>query len=122
MDLVRAYCGYLEEAYLLFLRPYCTLKLAERMRRPQKKVHAADTGLRNAVCFSGSPDRGRVAETAAWGATVRRQTGEVFYWKGKSEVDRDRLHPPVAVSAGVKVQPAPKDLATDYGTYRRSSR
>lgn len=86
LDLVRAYARHLEEAFLLALLPYHSLKTAERLRRPQK-VHAIDTGLRNAVCLSDSADRGRVAETAAYLALRRRASDGIFYWAGRHEVD-----------------------------------
>jgi len=85
LDLVRSYCGYLQEAFLVDFLPYYSLKMGERIRRPQK-VYSIDTGLRNAVCLSGSPDRGRLAETVAYGA-LSQEEGDLFYWKGVTEVD-----------------------------------
>jgi hypothetical protein len=86
LDLARAYCLYLEEAFLLTLLPFYSLKTAERLRRP-RKVHAVDTGLRNAVSLSGSLDRGRLAETAVANALTREADDGLYYWQGKGEVD-----------------------------------
>ena len=94
-DLAASHCGYLEEAFLAAFLPFCSLKLAERARRPQK-VHALDTGLRNAVCLTGSPDHGRVAESAVWASLSRAPDAQLFYWKGKQEVD-------LAIRRGTKV-------------------
>ena len=57
LDLTRAYCGHLQEAFLVDFLPYFSLKAAERRRRPQK-VHAVDVGLRRVVSLSASEDRG----------------------------------------------------------------
>ncbi len=84
-DLVRDYCDYLAEAYLVAFLPFCSFKEAERQRRPQK-CHAWDTGLRNALCL-GRRDLGRVAESAVWRSMASRSPEPVTYWKGKQEVD-----------------------------------
>lgn len=86
LDLVRAYCSYLQEAYLVAFLPYYSLKVAERQRRPQK-VHAIDTGVRNAVVLSGSPDWGRLAETSVWSGLARDERLGLYHWKGGGEVD-----------------------------------
>ncbi len=86
LEAARAYCGYLEEAFLVSFVPFYTLKTAERQRRP-RKVHAVDPGLRNAVSLTGSPDRGRLIETVAYNALAREQQDGLFYWKGEGEVD-----------------------------------
>ena len=86
VDMVRSYCAYLEEAFVVELLPYFSLKTAERRRRPQK-VHAVDTGLRNAVCLTGAPDAGRLAETAVHAALASLPNDGLYYWKGKQEVD-----------------------------------
>ncbi len=85
-ELARTYCAYLEQAFLVSFVPFFTLKTAERLRRPQK-VYAVDTGLRNAVCLTGSPDRGRLMETAVHSALDRVRHDGLFYWKDEVEVD-----------------------------------
>ncbi len=86
LDLARAYCEYLEEAFLVAFAPYYSLKTAERLRRP-RKVYALDLGLRNAVALTGSPDRGRLAESAVYNALARGQNDGLYYFKGRGEVD-----------------------------------
>jgi predicted AAA+ superfamily ATPase len=81
-----AYCGYLEEAFLVSFAPFYTLKTAERVRRP-RKVHAVDPGLRNAVSMSASPDRGRLMETVAHNALAAEEQDGLFYWRDEGEVD-----------------------------------
>ncbi|MEK7865744.1 MAG: ATP-binding protein [Planctomycetota bacterium] len=86
LDMVRSYCGFLEEAFLVRFLPFFSLKAAERQRRPQK-VHAVDLGVRNAVCLSASPDLGRLAETAVVNALDREPHDGLFYWKERQEAD-----------------------------------
>ena len=86
MESARAYCNYLEEAFLVCFVPFYTLKTAERLRRP-RKVHAVDPGLRNAVSLTGSPDRGRLTETVVHNALAAEEQDGLYYWKGEGEVD-----------------------------------
>ena len=46
-----------------------------------------DSGLRNAVAITGSPDRGRLAETVALQALARDETDGLYYWRGEGEID-----------------------------------
>jgi predicted AAA+ superfamily ATPase len=86
VDFARACFSHLEEAFLVHFLPAYSLKAAERARNPQK-VHAVDTGLRNVVCISASPDRGRLAETAVVAAMRRLENDGLYYWKAGREVD-----------------------------------
>ena len=86
LDMAVAYSGHLEDAYLIRFLPFLSLKAAQRRRNP-KKVHATDTGLRNAVCMTGSPDRGRLAETVVHQALRAAGRDELFYWRGDGEID-----------------------------------
>lgn len=86
LDLARAYCSHLEEAYLVSFLPYFSLKASERQRHP-RKVHACDLGLRNVVGLTGSPDWGRRAETAVHNALQRLHRDDLFYGVDRGEVD-----------------------------------
>jgi len=85
-DLARSYCAYLEEAFLVAFAEHYSLKTSERLRRP-RKVHAVDLGLRNAVGLTGSPDRGRLAESAVFQALAREPNDGLYHWQGDGEVD-----------------------------------
>ena len=103
LDLVRHYCQYLSEAFLIRLLPFYSLKAGERQRRPQK-IHALDTGLRNAVAMTGSPDYGRMTESAVFSALLKRGDTDLHYWKGRGEVDLvvrrgTRVHQLIQVAA-----------------------
>ncbi len=86
LDLVRSYCSYLEEAFLIRLLPHYSLKVAKRRRRPQK-VHAYDLGLRAIASLSESPDWGHLAETAVFQHLARHHHENIYYWSGTREVD-----------------------------------
>lgn len=86
VELARTYCGYLEEAFLVSFAEIYSLKTADRLRNP-RKVHAVDTGLRNAVAMSGTPDRGRLAETAVFQHLARQSQDGLYYWQGQGEID-----------------------------------
>jgi hypothetical protein len=86
LDLARNYCAYLEEAFLVSFAEHYSLKTAERLRRP-RKVHAVDLGLRNAVGLTGSPDRGRLAESAVFQALSREPEDGLYHWRADGEVD-----------------------------------
>jgi hypothetical protein len=86
LELIRSYCQYLEEAFLVHFVPFYSLKTGEEVRRP-RKVHALDPGLRNAVCLTGSPDRGYLAESVVHNALLAQAPDSLFYWEGTGEVD-----------------------------------
>lgn len=80
--------GYLraaEEAFLLFACPYFTFS-SRKSRVRNAKYYPVDTGLRNAVISSFSPDLGKSLECAAFLA-LKKKFGDVFYWRGRREVD-----------------------------------
>lgn len=85
-DLAINYCRYIQEAYMIDLLPFYSLKASIRQRHPQK-VYALDLGLRNVVSFAHSSDEGHQVETLVYHC-LRRQYGEnVFYWSGEGEID-----------------------------------
>ena len=108
VDLGKAYCSFLEEAFLVDFLDFHTLKTAERLRRP-RKVHAVDMGLRNAVCISGSADRGRLAESMVLSGLRREEPDAIGWWKGNGEVD-------FVVRQGNAVTELVQVTSTDDGT------
>ncbi|MFA6330098.1 MAG: ATP-binding protein [Candidatus Micrarchaeia archaeon] len=86
LDSARDYLFYLENAFLLHSLPYFSTSQKETLYR-NKKIYASDTGLRNAVSKSITPDSGRLAENAAY-LKLRETCGnDICYWRGKKEVD-----------------------------------
>lgn len=85
IDSVQAYMSYLEEAFMIFQIPLFSYSIKKQEYNP-KKIYAADTGLRNSVCFSHSKDQGKLAETLVF-LELKKHTQELFYWQGKQEID-----------------------------------
>lgn len=82
---VKNYVSFLEESFLLFeMRKYdASLK---KQYVSEKKIYAVDNGLRNAISFSASEDRGRMLENAVY-MELRRRGKDAFFFKEKRECD-----------------------------------
>ncbi|MCD4808342.1 MAG: ATP-binding protein, partial [Methanosarcinales archaeon] len=86
LETISEYIAYMTEAYLLYAVPIYSPSLKVQSVNP-KKIYCIDTGLRNAVSFKFSEDRGRLAENAVF-VELKRRKKEVFYWKSDAgEVD-----------------------------------
>lgn len=77
------YLEYFEDAYALFTVPMFTDNLREQHRNP-RKIYNVDIGLKNAMTIS--KDSGRALENAVF-LELRRNNRDIYYWKGKQEVD-----------------------------------
>ena len=86
LDKAQSYCSFLQEAFLVDFLPFFSLKTSERNRHPFK-VHAVDLGLRNITALTGSPDIGRLMETAVCHQIKNKHKNPLYYWSGKHEVD-----------------------------------
>ena len=82
---VRDYIGFLEEAYLIFeiFRYDFSLK---KQYIHEKKLYCIDTGIRNAVAFRFSGDRGRLLENLVFIELLRRGKS-VYFFKNFKECD-----------------------------------
>lgn len=76
---------YAREVFLVQTTDYFSYSFAEQKASPYK-VYAIDSGLYNAVSFRFSENIGRIFENLVY-LVLRRQGADVFYWKGKGEVD-----------------------------------
>jgi len=76
---------YAREVFLVQTTDYFSHSFTEQKANPYK-VYAIDPGLYNAVSFRFSENLGRIFENVVYLA-LRRKGKEVFYWKGKGEVD-----------------------------------
>lgn len=79
------YIQYLEEAYMSFEVRHFDYSIKRAIRRPSK-YYMVDTGLRNAMCGSLTPDRGKLLENVVY-LYLRTIYDDVFYWSGKREID-----------------------------------
>ncbi|MFO7599225.1 MAG: ATP-binding protein [Candidatus Desulfacyla sp.] len=76
---------YAREVFLVQTTDYFSYSFAEQKSNPYK-VYAIDPGLYNAVSFRFSENIGRLFENVVYLA-LRAKGHEIFYWKGKGEVD-----------------------------------
>ncbi|MCX6666252.1 MAG: ATP-binding protein [Euryarchaeota archaeon] len=86
IETVEKYLEYLKESYLILTLDVFSYKTKIQFKQ-NKKVYCIDTGLRNAVSFKISEDRGRLAENLVC-VELKRRSKEIYYWKNsKHEVD-----------------------------------
>lgn len=85
-NIIQDYCQYLQEAYLIELMPFFSIKAAERLRHPQK-VHAVDLGLRNLLAISSSEDIGKQIETLVHNHLQQNTMDDLYYYKHDGEID-----------------------------------
>ena len=114
------YLRFLENAYLIFQAKFFSYSVTETMlvQKP-RKIYAIDNGMRNAVSFPLSKDEGRLAENLVFLA-LRREHGEVYYWKGRGEVDfvikhRDQTLTAINVCLGAQVPAREKAALEEFG-------
>ncbi|MHA1673837.1 MAG: ATP-binding protein [Promethearchaeota archaeon] len=85
-DTTAHYLQLLENALMIKIISRFSYKLKIQFRQ-NKKVYAVDNGLRNAVSFHTTKDRGKYAENLVCMELLRRKK-EIYYWKDdKHEVD-----------------------------------
>jgi len=81
----RDYVGFLEEAYLIFeiFRYDFSLK---KQYIHEKKIYCIDTGMRNAVAFRFSDDKGRLLENLVF-IELQRRGNPVYFFRNPKECD-----------------------------------
>lgn len=82
---VRDYVGYLEEAYLVFELFKYDYSLKKQYVN-DKKIYCIDNGMRNAVGFRFSDDRGRLLENLVFIELLRRNQN-IYFFKNAGECD-----------------------------------
>jgi predicted AAA+ superfamily ATPase len=84
-DTASSYVSYCENAYLIFSCPYFSFSEKQRVRR-NNKYYPVDSALRRASITKSGFDIGKDFELMFFLA-LKRRFKDVYYWKGKSEVD-----------------------------------
>jgi len=84
-DTVSLYLDAIEGAYLAFSCPYFVWSERKRSVR-NKKYYPVDTGLRRVAVTRTGEDRGKMLECATF-ILLRKRFRDVYYWRGKGEVD-----------------------------------
>lgn len=82
---VRNYVGFLEESYLVFELYKYDYSL-KKQYTSDKKMYVIDNGMRNAVAFNFSEDRGRLLENLVF-LELKRKGDEMYFFKDKFECD-----------------------------------
>lgn len=85
VDTAATYLEACENAYLLFACPFFAWSERKRGQR-NKKYYPIDTGLRRVAVTATGRDRGKALECATF-IELRKRFRDVFYWRGKGEVD-----------------------------------
>ena len=84
-DTAASYVDACQDAYLIFDVPFFAWSERQRASR-NHKYYPVDTGLRRVVVSGAGTDRGKALECATQ-LVLRRRYGEVYYWRGRGEVD-----------------------------------
>jgi predicted AAA+ superfamily ATPase len=82
---VKNYIEFMQEAFLLFELHGYNFSLKKQIRSG-KKIFAIDNGLRNAVSFYFSEDKGRLLENLVF-IELKRRGKDIYYFRGKGECD-----------------------------------
>ena len=84
-DTIYEYTNYLQDAYTFFTIPIFKNSVKAENRHP-KKIFAIDNGFRELFDASISKDYSKLYENLTF-LHLRRQSDEIYYYKGKQEVD-----------------------------------
>ena len=85
VDTAGLYIEAAESAYLVMSCPFFAWSARKRVSR-NRKFYPVDTGLRRVSVTATGQDRGKQLECATFLA-LRRRFHDVFYWRGRGEVD-----------------------------------
>jgi predicted AAA+ superfamily ATPase len=85
VETVSSYLDACEQAYLIFSVPFFGYSQSKTLQR-NKKYYAIDSGLRHSVLLSRAADIGKDFENYVF-LQLKKKYNDVFYWKGKREVD-----------------------------------
>jgi predicted AAA+ superfamily ATPase len=77
--------AYLEDAYALFSVPIFRNSIKEEQRNP-KKIYAIDNGFKKIYDYAIGQDKSKLYENIVF-LHLRRQTKNIYYYKGNQEVD-----------------------------------
>lgn len=95
VETIERYSSFLESAYLIFFNKMFNYSLKKQMAN-ERKVYFIDNGLRQAVAFKFKDMYGNVLENAVYLELLKGGEENIFYHKGKKEVD-------FAIQKGLKI-------------------
>ncbi|MCK5334149.1 MAG: ATP-binding protein [Candidatus Aenigmarchaeota archaeon] len=89
VETAEKYTGYLTESFMLITLDCFSFKIPVQFKQ-NKKAYCIDTGLKNAMSFRISEDRGRLYENAVL-VELKRRGKEIYYWKDEKKREIDFL-------------------------------
>ena len=89
LSTIERFSDYFTTPFLLYFVPKFSYSLKEQSVNP-RKVYAADLGLRNAISFNSSEDRGKLLENLIF-LQLLRSEDEIYYYKTKDNLEVDFL-------------------------------
>lgn len=89
VETAEKYVGYLTEAFMLVTLDCFSFRIPVQFKQ-NKKAYCIDTGLKNAVSFRISQDKGRLYENAVL-VELKRKGKEAYYWKDEKKKEIDFL-------------------------------
>ncbi len=89
VETAEKYLNHLTEAFVFIVLDCFSFKIPVQFKQ-NKKIYCIDTGLKNAVSFKISEDRGRLCENIVL-IELKRKGKEVYYWKDEKKREIDFL-------------------------------
>ncbi|MDG6220472.1 MAG: ATP-binding protein [Candidatus Thermoplasmatota archaeon] len=77
---IQEYLSHLEDVYLFSFVNHFSYSLKAQFTYP-RKIYCIDAGMKNAVSFNFSKDKGKLLENIVY--MKLRRLGEVYYWKSR---------------------------------------
>ena len=85
VDSIDRFSRYLQDSFLVDFVPRFSYSLKNQMQTA-RKVYFVDNGMRQAVTFQFSEDKGKLLENAVF-QELKRRKKEIYYFQEKQEVD-----------------------------------
>ena len=82
------YMAKIESSFFAFQVPIFSYNIKDQLQYP-RKIYLIDPGIRNAVSFRFSGDRGRLMENVVFNHLQRDTDNEIFYWANGQGLEVD---------------------------------
>jgi uncharacterized protein len=111
LNLIGEYLGHLEDAFLVFQLYLFDYSMKRQLVNP-RKIYAIDNGLRNAVAFKFSQDKGRLLENLVF-LELKKRNSDIYYWKDNRGKEVDFLiRKGLEIASAIQVCFDPEDEKT----------
>lgn len=85
LDSIERFSDYLVNAYIFYFVPMFSYSIASQIKN-NKKVYMIDNGMRSAIAFQFSEDRGKYLENAVF-LELKKQGKTIYYFAKDQETD-----------------------------------